>query len=166
MRIETDSEYYYDVLNIYERFTKEVVEKYGNLSKAAKSINRSKGYLYSSYRAGTIRKFYMLCNQLNIDFDYCVTGKNNRHQFIEKNIDFNKLIKIYKQNRYKTRIKDSIKTIISRVKNGRDNIKLATLLYLSELFKVPPIELIWATSNFIFSLITYSMPWLMTQWGL
>lgn len=139
MRIETDSPYYYDVLNIYDRLCQEIVKKYGYIAKATKILGKSPSFLHSPDHVGSVNNLFDICNKLDLDFGYILNGNSYR----PSEINLDKLLKAYNAHRYKTRIPNSIKAIISTIRNGKaKNIKLATLLYLSDLLKSNPFDLI------------------------
>ncbi|MEE0060523.1 MAG: hypothetical protein UE295_06825 [Acutalibacteraceae bacterium] len=143
MRIETDSDYYYDTLNIYERIRLELLEKYKSLYSASLIFGMSEAYFYQTNCIGTVNKLLRICKEMNIDFDWAITGKNNHHQFIPRELDFNKLISVYEEHKYSGRTSNSVKSIISGLRTKvKKNIKIATLLYLADMFKVSPVDII------------------------
>lgn len=142
MRIETDSDYYYDILNIYERLIAEIKKRFHSLEKGAVLIGKSRSYFYQSDIIGSVQNLNRICKILDLDFDYMILGKNNSNHYIERKINFENLLKIYHQNKYKKRSTNTIKAIISMIKKGKNNIKLATLLMFSDLYKTSPLNLI------------------------
>lgn len=142
MRIETDSDYYYDVLNIYERLIAEIKSKYKTISQASISIGKSKGFLYQPDTIGSVQKLNDICRKFDFDFEYILLGKKNTHHYSEKKINLLKLLNFYQSNLYKQRTPNTIKAIMSMIRKGKNNIRLATLLMFSDLYKVSPLELI------------------------
>lgn len=142
MRIETDSDYYYDVLNIYDRLISEIKQKYNSIEKASLSIGKSKGYLYQSNTIGSVKKLNEICEKFDFDFDYILLGKNNTHHYTKRKINFNNLLKLYQEHKYKTRSTNTAKATISMIRKGKNNIKLATLLMFADLYKTSPLNLI------------------------
>lgn len=143
MRIETDSDYYYDVITIYDRLCNEILKRYPSIYTASKSIGKSKGYLYSPNTLGSVQNLHTLCKQFDIDFEYMITGKNNRGKFYPSEIDLKKLYDTYCLKRYTVRHSDSIKVIMHHIKQGKKNIKLATLFNIADLYKLSPLSLIY-----------------------
>lgn len=140
MRLEVDSIYYYDVLNIYDRLCSEIVRMYGNLSKASLKLGKHKTFLYSQNHVSSLRTLFETCNKLGLDFAYILTGKKTEPK---TTFSIDTLIKCYEKRHIPQRIPNSIKSIISMLKKGKNkNIRLATLLYLSELLSISPLELI------------------------
>lgn len=142
MRIETDSDYYYDVLNIYERLISEIKKRFHSLEKGAVLIGKSRSYFYQSDIIGSVKKLNELCEKFDFDFDYILLGKNNTHHYTKRKINFNNLLKLYQEHRYKTRSTNTVKAIISMIRKGKSNIKLATLLMFADLYKTSPLNLI------------------------
>ena len=143
MRIETDSDYYYAVLNILERLREEVRLKYGSLAKGSKKLGKSCAYLNKIDIIGSVRNLDEICRILDIDFDYLIERKENLGHYRNKELSFKKLISIYKKNAYAFRKSNSMKAIASGIYKGRQNMKIATLLQWADLFRLSPTELIF-----------------------
>lgn len=140
MRIETDTDYYYKTLEVYERLRTEIIEKYGTLCKASKKIGKSSPYLYLTSHVGSVKNLYNICTKLDIDFTYILTGN---YQKFTKNIDFSGLLSLYDKKKYTKRQTDSVRSIICSLKSGRKhNIKIAMLFYFSDFYKVNCLELL------------------------
>lgn len=135
MRVESDSDYYYDVLDINERLRELIIEKYKSIFRATKILGKKGIILYKF--VGSIEVLHNICTSLDIDFGYCLTGKESF-----KDYDLKKLVDIYSQSRYKVKKTNSISAIISLIRHGKKNIKLATLLKISTLLKKKIPELI------------------------
>lgn len=143
MRIETGTDYYYDVLAIYERLREELALRFGSVYQATKFIGKSKAYLTSPEHITSVQNLNKICKQCDIDFDYLILRKHNSGKYTEKKITFDTLIKTYKENCYKRRTPDSIKSIICQIiRQGKNNIKIATLLYMADFYKKNPLELL------------------------
>jgi hypothetical protein len=142
MRIETDSDYYYDVLNVYDRLIAEIKQKYHSIEKASLSIGKSRGYLYQSDTIGSVQKLNELCEKFDIDFEFVLLGKNNSHHYTKRTINLKNLYNKYLEHKYKTFHSNTVKAIMCMVKKGKNNIKIATLLMFSDLFKTSPLKLI------------------------
>lgn len=143
MRIETDSDYYYAVLNILERLRDEVRLKYGSLAKGSKKLGKSCTYLNKIDIIGSVRHLDDVCKILDIDLEYLIERKENTGHYRNKELSFKKLLSVYKENIYNFRKTASMKTIASGINKGRCNIKIATLLQWADLFRVSPIYLIY-----------------------
>ena len=94
MRIETDSDYYYDVLNIYERIRAEILKKHSSIYKAVLSIGKSKGYLYTADTVGSVQNLNKLCEKFDLDFDYILLGGKNQEKYSKKEINLKKLFSV------------------------------------------------------------------------
>lgn len=142
MRIEVDSIYYYDVLNIYDRLCNESIKKYGCLSRASHYMGKHRTYLYSFSHVGSVNNLFDICKKLDLDFGYILTGKKSEKK---DSIDLKKILKKYelKKSVNLNPIHKSIRTIMCLIRTGRaKNIRLATLLYLSEFLSTNPLDLI------------------------
>lgn len=140
MRLEVDSIYYYDVLNIYDRLCDEIKKGYGNLAKASLILGYNRTFLYSYSHIGSVNQLFRVCEKLNLDFAYILTGKKLNPK---KTFSLEKLLHIYYNRDRSKRIPDNIKAIMSMLKKKKKkNIRLATLLYLSELLSIRPLDLI------------------------
>lgn len=136
MRIETDTDYYYDVVNVYNRLIDEAIKKFGNLSRASKAMSKNDSYLYSVEHIGSVNNLFKICKKLELNFPYILTGKHGTHP----EINYDNLLKIYKQS--KKAKPESMRTIICMLRKKKNNIKLATLFFFSDFFKVHPLKLI------------------------
>lgn len=142
-RIETESDYYYDVLNIQERFLEEALSKHKTISRIARITGKKQSFFYKSNFIGSVDKLNELCIKLDIDFDYIMGKKENLGHHRKKKISLDKMLKIYEQNRYKHRSSNSMKSIACSIKKGKQNIKIATLLQWADIFKTSPLDLIF-----------------------
>lgn len=127
-RIESDSEYYYEVLSVNDRLLDEISKKYPTIYGTKKLLGKSFIKLYTG--VCSIKKLYNICEKLDIDFGYCLTGKEHFRGY-----SLEKLIKIYDNQRYHKQNTDSIRTIMSYIRHGKDNIKIATLFRIAEILK-------------------------------
>lgn len=135
MRVESDSDYYYEILNINERLRGEVEKKYKSVYNAVKILDKKGLNLYKFI--GSLEILHTICEALDIDFGFCLTGKE-----YFKDYNLQKLVSVYDKQRYKTKKPNSISAIISLIRKGKKNIKIATLLKLSTILKKKLSEII------------------------
>jgi hypothetical protein len=135
MRVENDSDYYYDILNINDRLHEMIIEKHKSIYNAYKILGRRGHNLYEF--VSSLEMLHHICSKLDINFGYCLTGEN---QF--DNYDLQKLVKVYESCRYKKKKPNGTSAIISMIRHGKKNIKIATLLKISTLLKKKIPELI------------------------
>lgn len=143
-----DEQFLYVAMNIYDRFRDEVLKKFPTYSAAAKKAGMSGTVLYQEYRLYTIKTLHKACKALDIDFEYCISGKNNSGHFSGKDISFSNLFKVAEEEKgkpYLYRIPQPmpVRAVLSSIRTGkRKNMSLRTLLYLSNHFKKSPLYLI------------------------
>jgi hypothetical protein len=117
-----------------------VENSYGNLARASSLLGKHKSFLYSQDHVASLRTLFETCDKLGLDFAYILTGKKTKPK---TNISLDNLVACYKNRHIQQRIPNNIKSIISMLKKGKNkNIRLATLLYLSELLSISPLDLI------------------------
>lgn len=136
-RIESDSDYYYEVLSINDRLIGEITKKYPTIYGTKKILGKTYIKLYTGI--GSIKKLNNICEKLGIDFGYCLTGRDHFRGY-----NLQKLINHYNKQRYKNENTESIRSIISIIRHGKDNIKIATLLKISRILKINLKDLISA----------------------
>jgi hypothetical protein len=142
-RIETDSIYYYDVLNIQERFLEEALAKHKTISNIAKITGKKQSMFYKTDYLGSIKNLDDMCKKLDIDLDFILERKENLGHYRKKQISLMKMYRIYKEHTYKHRSSNSMKAIACLIKKGKQNVKIATLLQWADIFKVNPLDLIF-----------------------
>lgn len=136
MRVESDTDYYYDVLAVYNRLLEEAIKKFGTLSKASKVMGKKAPYLYAIEHIGSVNNLFDICNKLELNFPFILIGKQGTH----KEINYGNLLEIYKRSKKAKPV--NMRTIVCLLKKKKKNIKLATLFFYSDFFKVSPLKLI------------------------
>lgn len=127
-RVESDSEYYYDILNINDRLHDMIIAKHKSIYNAYKLLGNKGHNLYEF--VSSLEMLKNICSKLDIDFGYCLTGKSYFNDY-----DLQKLVKVYESCRYKKRKPNGTSAIISMIRHGKKNIKIASLLRISTLLK-------------------------------
>lgn len=133
---------FYERSNIHDRIIEEAEKKFGSLPKAAKALNRHATFFYNESNLSSVKSVINFCEKANVSVEYILTGKNYG-PYKKTLLSGNAFLRVYKAQKGRQSQNKAICMLAYKIRHGHSqNITLLSLLRVSDLFKVPIMDLI------------------------